>query len=415
MWGSASVVASLGPITVPGRTELVAAVGHLAEFSAMTRVGWLQVHAGRRWQEAVDLDAFAESSVRTLPPIPGEDPAAMVVRVLGLGRGDLPFTLYVGDDTAHLNIAHACADGYSMTRMLAAILETARTGSVPAWTTHHPVHFGATRATVSFFGKNRSQARALLGGARQRSAGQPIPPRLRQRTAWRPSVACRFRASTLQVFADLKAWRKEHASGISTVPLTIAATELALRRLGIHTTGQPLVVFDARRYLRDAGADISGNFCAGLRMRVTDSGDPLALDREIRSSVALGRPLAVLATGAARSYLRNGESASAADSGEKAWDMAYTHMGRPAEISRQPWLRGGPLPYYMGVLTPAGPNGVTMGFTEVGNHINAFASFHDNVVDPAVVESVVELVTTQIVSLLEEHRTQHMSSQGVST
>ncbi len=73
-----------------------------------------------------------------------------------------------------------------------------------------------------------------------------------------------------------------------------------------------------------------------------------------------------------------------------------------------PWTEGQRAPYYMGFLTPGSPNGVTVGFTEIKDRISAFASFHDNVADPAAVEAVLELVCTQPVSLLEEHRLQAM-------
>jgi hypothetical protein len=78
-------------------------------------------------------------------------------------------------------------------------------------------------------------------------------------------------------------------------------------------------------------------------------------------------------------------------------------MGRPPEIVRLPWLVGAnddagnrlEPSYYMGVLTPSGPSGVTFAIAEIGHRINVSVSFHSKVVD---------LLCDDPVSLLENHR-----------
>jgi hypothetical protein len=87
-------------------------------------------------------------------------------------------------------------------------------------------------------------------------------------------------------------------------------------------------------------------------------------------------------------------------------------MGRPPEIVRLPWLVGAnddagnrlEPSYYMGVLTPSGPSGVTFAIAEIGHRINVSVSFHSNVVERAMVEKVVDLLCDDPVSLLENHR-----------
>lgn len=417
MWGDISVVISIGAITMPARADLVAAVRRLAQHSETTRIGWIPKSSGRGWEIGQDIDALAELTVATLHDVPGQDVAAAATQALRRGRSGLPFRLYAGPDSMHMNVAHRFADGYSMQRVMAAVIQTAHTGELPTWVRHPPVYFATSRAALGFFRRNPDKIRALARQSRKvatqaREAavitggavatGVAAPPA--GAVAWSPSIACRYRASSTATFNELKAWRKQHLSGLSTIPLAIGAAETALRNLGIQTSPSPLVLFDARRYLRDRGADITGNFCAGLRLDVPDNADAAMLDQQIKAAVAMGRPLAVLAAGSAQSFLRRAKPKPTTRTSETRWDMAYTHMGRPADLVRLPFLGDMDTRYFTGLLPPASPQGVTICFTEIGNRINASASFHDNVIDPATVEALLDLVCDDPVALLEQHR-----------
>ena len=85
---------------------------------------------------------------------------------------------------------------------------------------------------------------------------------------------------------------------------------------------------------------------------------------------------------------------------ETDWNLAYTYMGRPPDIARLPWLVDRELPYYMGMLTPSGPNGVTVASTEIGGRMNVSVSFNDNVIKRSEIEALVDLMCTEPVSLL---------------
>jgi hypothetical protein len=307
-----------------------------------------------------------------------------------------------------LVIDHLLGDGYFMTRLLGAIVETATTGTVPEPLRRPAARRPVPRAVWDFFGRHPGRARALARHVRAATA-TPIEPGSRGATDWRPSPASRIRRSDPQALKGLKEWRREHASGISTVPLTIAAAEVARRRLGIPLTAPPLILFDARRYVRPGGVDVAGNFCAGLRITVADSGDPLAVDAAIKEAVELGRPLAVVAATAATLRLRGRLSrptaaASAAIPVGEAWDVAYTHMGRPPELSRLQWEDGAGRPYFVGLLPPNGPAGVTVGMSEMGHRMNVSVSFHDNVVRAELVDALLDLLVGDPAALLEQHR-----------
>jgi len=194
-----------------------------------------------------------------------------------------------------------------------------------------------------------------------------------------------------------------YASGISTIPLAIAAAEVAQRAAGVDQAGAPLVLFDARRYLRPDGADVTGNFCAGLRLELADPGDPVSVDAAIKQAVALGRPLAVTAAAALTSAVRRRPVIDRAPV-TPAWDVAYTHMGKPPELARVT-RTGRRRASYVGLLPPSGPAGVTFAMSEIGDQLNVSVSFHDNVIDPVAVADVTDRLVTDPAGLLEAHRT----------
>jgi hypothetical protein len=410
MWAGNGVVIVAGPLAVPADEDLVRAVVALARHGGTTRVGWVRERAGHGWRTATDLEEFARACVHRVAPSTGEDLAELLQRVIAMRQPELPLIVVACGDLVLLAVDHALGDGYYMTRMLAAVVETAGAGTVPDWVLRPPTPHALSSALWGSFGRDPRRAWHLVRAtARSRqsgpaSVGSVATPAARGTVAPPPSPACRIRLSTPAALRGLKAWRREHGSGLSTIPLTIAAAELARRRIGITAVSSPLVLFDARRYVRPGGADVTGNFCAGLRLHVADSGNAHEIDAAMKAAVATGRPLAVLGVGALRSAAGRISTAPREHPVAAGWDLAYTHMGRPAEIARLPWRAGG-TPFYSGMLPPGGPAGVTVGISETGDRINASASFDEGgVVDPEAVAEVLDLLCTDPAALLEEHR-----------
>jgi hypothetical protein len=411
MWAGEVVVIAAGPFAVPTHEGLVQAVRSLAQHSEMTRVGWVAERGGRGWRTATDLDAFARACVHRLGPAAGQDIAALLQRVVDMRRPGLPLAVVACGDVVVLAIDHSLGDGYYMTRLLAAVVETACTGTVPDYALRPPTPHALASALWDYFGRNPLRVwklgRVAARNRPLRSAPEPAAvPAPGGAGTPRPAASnrVRVRSSTPAALRGLKAWRREHATGLSTIPLTIAATELARRRIGIAALPSPLVLFDVRRYVRPGGADVTGNFCAGLRLHLADSGDAREIDAAIRAAVANGRPLAVLAAGAVRSATRRRSDAPVEHHAKGTWDMTYTHMGRPTEIARLPW-RIGQDPFYTGMLPAGGPAGVTVGISETGNRINASASFDEHgPVEAESVAQVLDLLCDDPAALLEQHR-----------
>lgn len=398
LWGWDTFVIAVGPLPVPPRDDLVAAVRRLADYPDRTRLGWLPDHQSGRWRMVTDLDALADASVNVLPEIAGASVDDLLVEVARGARQGPPVAIWVSGDTLLLAARHAVGDGHHMTRLLAAIFVTALAGEPPA-SMHRPVtRHALPRALWAQFGRHPTNGLRL---ARAVAGRRPTGPGAGSvdESDWSASLTCRSRRSAPTARRDLRAWRAQHARGLSMVPLTIAAAELALLRHGIATAADPLVPFDLRRFVHPGGADVPGNFSIGMRVHAAERGDPHAVDAELRRYVALGRPLAVL--GAATLPRRAGGRPMRANGG--AWDVAYTHVGRAPYIARLPW-RDPSEACFSALLPPNGPSGVTIGFSDMGERIYVSASFHDSVIDAQQVEHVLHTLCASPAALLEEHR-----------
>jgi hypothetical protein len=404
LWAGASVVTSVGPLPVPPRADLVRALRRLADHSDLTRVGWTVTGGVTGWGAASDLDAYCDLAVQELPPVAGEDPGGTAERVYALGRRGLPVSIVTCGDSIAMNVAHVMADGYHMGRLLHAVIETAYSGELPPWATRPTEDRPLRRALWNFFGRHPERVvalRALLNAPEADVTAAPADPATqvtRGTSPWRPSAACVMRTSTPAALGELKRWRKANAPGVSSAALTFAVAERARAELGHASATPPLVLFDARRYLARRDREVAGNFCAGLYLDVAEPFHPQAFHDRMGSAAELGRPLTALSVGLLRTRLR-----PAHDTPEPVgpvWNTAHTYLGRPPDIARLPWLDDGRLPYYIGMLTPAGPNGITLGYTEIGHRINVTASFNDNVIDRAEVAAMLELMCTDPARLL---------------
>lgn len=416
LWAGASVVTSVGPLPVPPRADLVRALRMLAEHADLTRVGWTSAGGRGAWGVARDLDAYCDTAVAELAAIPGETSGDTAQRIYAMGRRGLPISIVTGADSISMNIAHVMADGYHMGRLLHAVIETANRGQLPPWATRTVQDRPLRSAVWNFFGRHPARVAALraLVGARPAPAAEPqvdaeVQVETAPRTttavqastvAWAPSEACVTRFSTPAAFAELKQWRKAHASGVSTAALTFAVAERARVELGHASTAPPLVLFDARRYLPGREREVPGNFCAGLYLDVAEPFHPRAFHDQMGAANELGRPLTAMSVGMLRAR-RRAEQPESNGQVDPAWQTAHTYLGRPPDIARLPWLDDGRPPYYVGMLTPAGPNGLTLAATEIGNRINVSASFHDNVIDRADVVAMLELMCADPAALLD--------------
>ncbi len=81
--------------------------------------------------------------------------------------------------------------------------------------------------------------------------------------------------------------------------------------------------------------------------------------------------------------------------------LGFSHVGRPLNIVRLPWIGPERERVYSGFLEPAGPEGISFALTDVSDGLQVTASFHEGVFDRALIEAALNLVCQDPIRLLE--------------
>jgi hypothetical protein len=411
LWGDASVVTSVGPIDTPSHDALVGALEMLATACGLTRVGLTLDDQGTRWSATQSIAEYCSIAVRPAEN-PTGDPGADAAVMLARGREGLPIRVFHTPGSVSLSLAHSMGDGVYMSRMLAAVVSTARTAQLPDWATKSVAAHPLRSAMWQFFGHKPSRFTQAVQRARARAAeatGSQLP--LASTSTGLTRLACTYRGSTRAAFSEMKAWRRANAAGVSTVPLTFAAAHQALIRAGVDVSPKPLVLFDGRRYLSRSYGEVPGNFAVGLYLEPGSPGDGVQLDVAMRRAVEEGRPLTAMSVGVATAYARSARShlpqrgstapQDVGAGGRGPAEVAFSHMGRPADILRLPWTDDGESRYYAGVLTPSGPRGITLAFSEIASRLHVSASFYEPAQDAAIIGRALDMLCADPAGMLE--------------
>lgn len=393
-----------GPIDVPSREDLVGALRLIAACGPQARVGLQLDRTTARWVwDPEQLDKLcAEAVVETAPPRTADLGAALA----DLARQpDVPALRFLRSDRhLYLDMVHALGDARLMTLLLTAVVETARSGEAPAWARlaeeRHPLRAALLRRG----GADRFRVGAAVRAMRpslptgEQTGGRLLPP----------SLTAVHRRSEPGVLGELRDWRRTHAAGISRIPITFAAAHAALRAVGLAPQSRSLVIFDGRRYL-PTGTTVNGNFVAGLDLVVGDAPTPADFHAVIEHAAAAGRPLtamlASLTVGRALAAVRRRRDAPATVPGTPRPYVAYSHVGHPLAATRLPWIGPRRDHVYAGLAEPAGPEGLTLVFAEMGDGLQVSASFHSSVFDRERVAEALDLLCRDPVSLLPQSRT----------
>jgi hypothetical protein len=180
--------------------------------------------------------------------------------------------------------------------------------------------------------------------------------------------------------------------------LQICLALRAMQHVGMQISDDVRVIVDLRRYL--GWRYLDGNFVAGVPMSLDSAMSPEQISSTMKTTMASGRPLAnqVLAS------LRGGGTGlpdSISVDTEGIPRVAFTNMGRSPEIECLPFLPD-LTPVYTGSVPPEGPLGITFLFGENPQILSMNATFHDNVVDAAMVEDLLKVATSDPLRLLIE-------------
>lgn len=393
-WVDTYVAVLCGPFEMPSTDEIRRAVAMLADRYPQSRLTWRLDSARRHWR----TDRLSDSVVTERDWLDVPDVGAALDTITHDESLDPPLTLIRYPNHIGLKMSHGVGDGRLFLTVISSVLRTAMTGEVAQWPAQPAGRFPLAEAAFRTFGRNPMLVRSAVNDRfqpRDDGVSATVEPR-----PWSPSQRTIHTSLPRDQADRLFAWGKDFAPAASRFALQISLILRAMQCTGIRISNDVRVIVDLRRYV--GWRYIDGNFVAGVPMRVESTMSPQEVSSNIKATMASGRPLANQALASLRGGGTPPPAATSVDP-EGLPRVAFTNMGRSPEIECLPFLPNLP-PVYAGSIPPDGPHGITFLFGENPQKMSINATFHDNVVDPASVEAVMKVATSDPIGLLSEPR-----------
>ncbi|BCJ28449.1 hypothetical protein AB0I55_19525 [Actinocatenispora sera] len=346
---------------------------------------------GRRWVPRTGVGVPAQVAALVSTPTPAGDPAGQALAAVRAADVDeAPLRLAVCGDYLAAAVNHCLADGRGFNTLLGALASSA-TGCDPDPATP-PLGAPLARALLGHFGRHPRSVPAAL-----RLVRPPVPER-QLPAGWRPEPS-HVSVRSARLLPALRDWRSAAAPAVSTASALFAAILRAFAAAGLPPRGPGVTILvDARRYL-PATTEVSGNFAFGQYLRPDPLDSPVAIDTAVRAELAAGRTLSMMAARTAHVMLAP-HSARAADRWAGAPAITLTHFGRTEPLEPLPWAAPPAQRRNETVLTPGGPDAVTVSVAELSGVLHLDVSFHATSFAGAEVRRALELVCDRAVDLL---------------
>jgi O-antigen/teichoic acid export membrane protein len=340
-----------------------------------------------RW-EHMDTDTFA-AYVREAVTTGPADPEALSRRLLAEPRGHHPVRILVGGGYVAMKVAHAYGDAGPVNTLLRELVKAAGEGRAADVAPSRRHRFALVRAWWNQFAKHPKRLReALTFGGTYATPDRDV-------RAWKADLTVRT-ARSGDVLGMMRAWRDEHAPGVTTSAITFAAFVAALRQVGLNPdTSGGVFLADARRYL-PKDITIDGNFCWGQFLSPADLTDPAAIHTALKAELGTGRMLTMMALREGKLAVVGGASMPAPYPTQAPVQvrprLTFSNQGRHDVLADLPWAAGAAGRVNHSVPTLNGPEGITITTSELGGVLHLEATFHASTFDPAVVARALKLL-----------------------
>jgi hypothetical protein len=401
MAGQSTIVGVVGPIRMPPRDALVAALLKIAELGPGARAGLRFDRPGSGWvYDPATLAAWCDSLITVVDSLVGDDAVTAAVRYGGSIDDSRPLRFLIAGDYLIQLYEHSLGDSTLLLGLLGTVVSVAGGDPLPGWLSVPSAAHPITAALWHTFGRHPRQVSALLA-ARSEDAPPPRAAAPRQR-AWTPSPAIAYVAIPALSMRTIRDWCRRAGNGPTTTAVMLVLLRRALRQEGLPAAATCTVVYDVRRYLPD-GLSTVQNLITGIPLSVADPDDPWQVAAGIRGTVESGRPLAALAAGAAKRMVRPAARAAPTSvSTEPSAELVLSNMGVSRVLQRLPWIDPGGDRHAVFGVQPVGPAQFSVLMLLIDGVAHLTASFHDNVLDPAAVDRALRLVAARPESLLGE-------------
>jgi hypothetical protein len=388
-WLDAYVSVLCGPFAMPSTEALREAVSALAERYPYSRLTWRPDSRKRRWH----ADRLAESIVAERDWDDGVDPGTRLEAIIRDESLEPPLTLIRYPNVIGLKMSHGVGDGRLFLTVMASALQAALTGEVGQWPVQRSGRFPLAAAAVRTFGRHPTLIKAAMA---DRIPLETINESDVTRR-WSPSRRTCHTSMTREQVDQVSSWGKEFAPTASGFALQVALALRGLQKAGLEVSREVRVIADLRRYL--GWRYLDGNFVAGVPMNLRWDMSVEQISSSMKATNASGRPLA----GQVLTSLR-GATAMPVETSvgpNQLPRVTFSNMGRSSEIDSLPFLSKPPT-VYAGSVPPEGPLGLTILTGEISQLMTINMTFHDNVVDPAVVIEAMGLITSDPIALLSD-------------
>lgn len=422
------VLSRLGPLELPTRDALVAALRRVASVGPDARVGLLPGRPGHWTWDATRLDAAVQRMV--VVDETGElgrlDASAALSALADRVDRSLPVQFVLSGQHLLAVYDHAVVDARFTAALPGALIDLAAGSAMPEWITAVGARRPLVSALVATFVRHPRRVLDLVA-SRGTSRGGALTPASRAearhdahvdaaRSAPSPSAGgpAPHRVAVVRAEGTAEAYRalRRRLREVDPAPSFAAAVLVMLRRAlldeGVDLDPLSDVVYDVRQWL-DGDDQVPGNFVTALP--IGGGLDALAVERALRATVSSGRPLAALAIGAARETLRPRRSApatasggpgpSAARPGSVPARVSLSSVGVVRSIQRLPWVRDGRPAEAAYAVDPVGPGAVSVQLLIVDGVVQVTVALGAGAPSPEVVERAARRVLTEPVALLD--------------
>jgi hypothetical protein len=399
----AHVLGVMGPLVLPPRAALVAALHRVVSLGPGARLGL--VAADRRdwaWTPETQRE-LCERMVSEIPPL-GDDlaPDEVLEHLVGMIDDALPLQVIVSGERLLMIYDHQVVDARFTSRLPAALLDLATGGEMPAWLAEEGVRRPLWRALAATYLRHPARVPALL---RARRVQVPVVPAAvaavpeREQVAWAPSTAVAWGRGDRESFTALRRWLRAQPHAVAFSSAVIVALRAAFVQQGVRLAADSELVWDVRQYL-PAGVDTTGNFVTGVP--VTGVDDLHAVDQSIHETVTSGRPLAALLAGAVKERLRPADRRTPSTAPAHArGHLVVSNLGVARTMQSLPWVRDG-RPAELGyTVHPVPAENLSVQIAVIDGALQVAVAFNDNVFDRGGIDRAVARFVADPLSLLD--------------
>nr|WP_313775629.1 hypothetical protein [Mycobacterium sp.] len=386
-WAHVSVELIFGPLDMPSTDALRQAVTMLTDKHPHCRLAWRMDADRRCWRN----DRSSESIVVEREWPQGQDVSAQLRVIADDPDLEAPLTLIRYPNHVGLKISHGLGDANIFLAAFCGPICSAMLGTALDWPIEPAPRLPLLRAVLGTFGAKPAALKAAF-------ADRPTPTADVDTGAlrpWQPSQCTTGRHLSPEEIAQIYRWRDQFAPGTSTYALQIALVLRGLRGVGLEVCSEVRMVSDLRRYL--GWHPIDGNFTAGVPMRIEAGMEAAEISARIRATNASGRPLAGYTLGALNRS-RSVQTATSARDGALP-RIAFSSLGMLPIVEGLPILPGQQREF-TGSVSLDGPQGISVLTAQTSQSMHITATFHDNVIDPALMDAALDIIASDPVGLL---------------